>query len=278
MHDGFDTHHPLILVGCGNMGRAMAEGWLKAGHPADALYVVDPAAGPDVLPGVPADHFVTSADALPAGLTARALVLAVKPQVMDDALKPLGAFTVPETLVISVAAGITVARLEKGLGVSARFVRAMPNTPAAVGAGITGLAPAPNVAADDRAVAGRLLSAIGQVVWLDHEDQINSVTAVSGSGPAYVFYMVECMAAAGVAEGLEADVAMKLARQTIIGAAHLMEAQPDVPAAELRRRVTSPGGTTKAALDILMRDEAGLAALMAEAMHAARTRGEELAG
>lgn len=272
----FSESSPLVLVGCGNMGRAMAMGWLRAGLPPEHLYVIDPAATPAQLVGARPENFLASARGLPEGTVARAIVMAVKPQVMDKVIGLFGSFAGPETMVISVAAGITLAQLERGLGADCTYVRVMPNTPAAIGEGISGLAAGPDISEENRCLAQELMHAVGDTVWVAHEGLIDSVTAVSGSGPAYVFHMVECMAAAGVAQGLPEDVAMRLARQTVVGAAKLMDVDADVPPSELRRRVTSPGGTTAAALDVLMQADGGLGMLMERAIAAARKRGEEL--
>ncbi len=278
MKQYFSEESPLVLVGCGNMGRAMAEGWLAAGVPAEALFVIDPMAKPGALPDVPASNYAGSAAAVPEGLKARVIIAAVKPQMFADVLPGLQPLVGDKTVLISVAAGITLANMKEYLGVPAALVRAMPNTPASVGAGITGVTATPDVSDVDKELALALMASTGAAVWVDDEGLINSVTGVSGSGPAYIFNVVEAMAAAGVKEGLPEEDAMKLARQTVIGAARLMEANPDVPAAELRRRVTSPGGTTAAALAVLMNEEDGLGPLMARAVNAARRRGEELAG
>jgi pyrroline-5-carboxylate reductase len=179
----------------------------------------------------------------------------------------------PHTLVLSIAAGITIEAIEAGLG-TRRIVRAMPNTPAQIGKGITG-AVGGDISAADRAIAEALLRAAGQVVWFEDESRIDAVTAVSGSGPAYVFYLVEALAAAAEQQGFGPEQAMQLARQTVVGAAALLEADP-APAAELRQNVTSPKGTTYAALQVLMDAESGIAPVLARAVEAARRRSEEL--
>lgn len=273
----FSAQNPLVLVGCGHMGHAMAVGWLKAGLSPDAIWVVDPAADPHVLPEVKKSHFLTTLEHLDKSLSVRAIVLAVKPQIMDSVLPQITPIVRPETLVISIAAGVTLTQMRDGVVAEAVYVRAMPNTPAAVGAGITGLTAEETIDEEDKLLARELMTATGPTVWIANENQMNTVTAVSGSGPAYVFHLVECMAAAGAREGLPEDVAMQLARQTIIGAARLMDVEEDVSAADLRRRVTSPAGTTAAALDVLMHT-GGLPDLMLKAVTAARKRGEELAG
>jgi len=278
LKDAFTPGNPLVLVGCGHMGRALASGWLKAGLNPDALYVVDPGANAEVLPQVPSDHFTTSIDQLGNGINTGAVILAVKPQTMDGILPQLAALVDQTTLVISIAAGVTLGQMVRGLNGRAVSVRAMPNTPAAVGAGITGLTAVENITDQQKQQACDLLSATGHTVWIESEDQMNMVTALSGSGPAYVFYLVEAMAAAGVRGGLSEDIAMQLARQTVVGSAHLMDVEKGVPAADLRRRVTSPGGTTAAALNVLMQKEGGMASLMQKAIEAADKRGAELAG
>lgn len=272
----FSETAPLVLIGCGNMGQAMAAGWLRAGLAPEHFFAVDPFAEPSCLPTVPGDHFVQSAEALPNGLEARVVVLAVKPQMMDETLAQIAPLVGEGTMVMSVAAGVTLHQMQCGIGGRGTYVRVMPNTPAAIGAGISGITADAGASAADKDLARILMRAVGETVWVEEEALMDSVTAVSGSGPAYVFHMVECMAAAGVREGLPEDDAMALARQTIIGAAKLLDAQPDTPAAELRRRVTSPGGTTAAALDVLMQAGSGLGELMSRAVTAARKRGEEL--
>jgi pyrroline-5-carboxylate reductase len=263
---------PLVLVGAGKMGSALARGWMAGGMPADGLTLVDPAPAPD-LEAFATAHGIALVTEPPA--SARVLVIAVKPQVIEAALATARRSVGSETLVLSIAAGVRVETIAEGLG-TGRVVRTMPNTPAQIGKGITGAFPAPAVTAADRTVAEALLAAAGRVVWVDAESDLDIVTAVSGSGPAYVFYLVEALAAAGVAEGLDETTAMVLARQTVIGAAALMEAD-EAPAAQLRENVTSRGGTTAAALDILMAPD-GLGPLMRRAIAAARQRSEELGG
>lgn len=262
---------PVLLVGAGKMGTAMAAGWVKAGLSGSALTLVDPAPHESVLAfGREVGAHVTTG--LPEAAP-RVVVLAVKPQVMGEVLAEVRAVVGPDTLVVSIAAGIALARFIDALG-TRKIVRAMPNTPAQIGKGISGAVAADGVSSDDRALAQALLEAAGTVVWLDAEGDIDAVTAVSGSGPAYVFHLVEAMAAAGKSQGLSPEQAMALARQTVIGAAALMEADP-ASAEQLRKNVTSPNGTTQAALDVLMASD-GLAALMDRAIAAARRRSEEL--
>mgnify|MGYP003137700343 CR=1 FL=1 len=205
--------------------------------------------------------------------TRRVVVLAVKPQIMDGVLGMAKPVIGADTLVVSIAAGISSDKIVARLGTD-RVVRTMPNTPAQIGKGISGAFAGDAVTAADRDLTEALLAAAGGVVWVEDETLIDAVTAVSGSGPAYVFHLVEAMAAAGEAEGLSPDQAMVLARQTVVGAAALMEAD-DSEAAQLRKNVTSPNGTTQAALDVLMAPD-GLGALMKRAISAARKRSEEL--
>jgi pyrroline-5-carboxylate reductase len=197
----------------------------------------------------------------------------VKPQIIDEVMESLLPVIGPHTLVVSIAAGISLARLAKGAGTD-RVVRSMPNTPAQIGKGVTGVVAGAGVDHDGKSAAEALLSAAGLVVWFDKEGDLDAVTAVSGSGPAYVFNLVEALAAAGVAQGLDEHVAMVLARQTVIGSAALLEADA-ASASTLRQNVTSPNGTTAAALAVLMGDD-GLTPLMGRAVEAARLRSEEL--
>lgn len=261
----------VLLVGAGKMGMAMAAGWIRAGLPGAALTLVDPNAHESVA-AFAHDTGATLHPDIPAQ-PQRVIILAVKPQVMDTVLEQVKPHVGEDTLILSIAAGISIAKFAAGLGTE-RVVRSMPNTPAQLGKGITGAVAASAVTGADRDLAQALLEAAGEVIWLDDEALIDSVTAVSGSGPAYVFYLVEALAAAGEKQGLTSEQAMKLARQTIVGAAALLEADPS-EAAQLRRNVTSPAGTTQAALDVLMADD-GLQPLMDRAVAAARLRSEEL--
>lgn len=258
----------LVLLGCGKMGSALLAGWLAAGIDAKAFWVIEPnptcwlrGTGVYLNQGVP-----------PAPAVA---LLAVKPQMMGSALPALQALGNGNTLFVSIAAGTTIATFESVLGGQTPIVRTMPNTPAMVGRGITALCGNAHVTAAQMELARALMSAVGQVVTLTGEDQIDAVTAVSGSGPAYVFHLIETMAAAGEAQGLPADVAMQLARATVCGAGELAFQSPET-AAQLRINVTSPGGTTAAALAVLMDQEAGFPALLTRAVKAAADRGREL--
>lgn len=258
----------LVLLGCGKMGSAMLEGWLRGGIDPQSVWVLDPA---------PSDWLKAQGVRLNAALPANpAIVLiAVKPQMMAAALPALAAMGGGETLFLSIAAGTTIAHYEAVLGAGTPIIRAMPNTPAAIARGITAIIGNAHTTPAHLDLAEGLLSAVGQVVRLADEDQMDAVTAVSGSGPAYVFHLIETLAAAGVAEGLPAALAMQLAKATVAGAGALAEAASDDPG-QLRVNVTSPGGTTAAALAVLMDEAAGFPALLKRAVHAAAERGREL--
>ena len=260
---------PVMLVGAGKMGLALARGWLDAGLPANNLLLVDPSPG-DAARELAEDYGLTiSAEA--AGLQPNVLVLAVKPQIIDPLLASLAPVIGPQTLAISIVAGIDIARLSRGLDMG-RVIRTMPNTPAQIGKGITGAVAGPEVGGEGRQAAEALLGAAGPVVWFEDEAQLDAVTAISGSGPAYVFHLVEALAAAGKTMGLPEAIAEQLARQTVIGSAALLEADP-APPAVLRQNVTSPNGTTAAGLAVLME---GLTPLIEQTAEAARRRSEEL--
>ncbi|SFD51885.1 pyrroline-5-carboxylate reductase [Sulfitobacter brevis] len=269
MENGRIAEQGLVLLGCGKMGSAMLAGWLARGLPATSVWVMDPH---------PSDWLRAQGVHLNADLPASpAIVLvAVKPQMMADALPTLQAMGNGETLFISVAAGVTIGTFESILGDQTPIIRAMPNTPAAISQGITAIVangPAGAQALDE---AEMLLSAVGQVVRLETEGQIDAVTGVSGSGPAYVFHMIETMAAAGEAQGLPADMAMTLAKATVAGAGALAMQAEETPA-QLRVNVTSPNGTTQAALEVLMNETDGFPALLKKAVKAAADRARELA-
>ncbi len=263
----------LTLVGAGRMGAAMLDGWLAAG--------LDPA-GTTIRDPHPSDAVARLCESRgialnPLGIVAaEVLVLAIKPQGLADAAPALDALIGPDTLVISILAGKTIADLKARLRRASAVVRAMPNLPASIGRGATGAVASPQVSARQRAGANALLAASGLVEWLGSEADIDALTAVSGSGPAYVFLLAEALAEAGVAAGLSPEVAARLARATVSGAGALLDASA-LPAGELRRNVTSPGGTTAAALDVLMRAD-GMAPLLREAVAAAKRRAGELSG
>lgn len=259
----------LVLLGCGKMGSAMLSGWLAQGIAPTSVWIVDPKPS-EWLRGIAGLHLNEDLPTDPA-----LVLIAVKPQMMTDALPVLAALGNGRTLFLSIAAGVSLATYEAMLGAATPIVRAMPNTPAAVSRGITAMIG--NGAADAPAlgVAEQLLAAVGQVVRLEAESQMDAVTGVSGSGPAYVFLMIEALAAAGVAEGLAPDLAMTLAKATVGGAGQLAEASDEDPA-QLRINVTSPAGTTAAALDVLMAKDGGLPGLMTKAVAAAAARSREL--
>ncbi|WP_142847289.1 pyrroline-5-carboxylate reductase [Telmatospirillum sp. J64-1] len=263
----------ILLVGCGKMGAAMLEGWLDRGlAPADVV-VVDPGDfARRTFDG--RVRVVGGAQDVPEDFSPDVLVLAVKPQVMADVAAAYGRFR--NVVYLSIAAGKTIAFFEGLFGREAAIIRAMPNTPAAVRAGITVLCANANVTSAQRAACRDLLAAVGQVEEVADEALMDAVTAVSGSGPAYVFHMVEALAEAGRRAGLPADLALSLARATVSGAGELLR-QSSEEAGTLRQNVTSPGGTTFAALQVLMREEGGLTALMSEAVEAATRRSRELA-
>ena len=268
MQDTELARRGMALLGCGKMGSAMLEGWLARGLPADSVRVQDPNPS-DWLQ----DQGVHINDGF--GTSPAVVLIAVKPQVMGEALPALQALPKGETLFVSVAAGIPMSTYEAHLG-TVPIVRAMPNTPAAVGKGITALIGNAQTSDAQLAVAKDLLSAVGEVVLLDSESQMDAVTGVSGSGPAYIFHMIECLAAAGEAEGLTPDLAMALARATVAGAGALAK-ETGVDPAQLRRNVTSPNGTTQAGLEVLMDEDKGLPPLMRATVSAAARRSRELA-
>lgn len=257
---------PILLIGAGRMGGAMLRGWLKAGL--GPVIAVEPN-----TPAIRGVRFVPGIADIPTG-PIRACVIALKPQILKIEAASLSAIAAQGAPVISIAAGSSIASLRKHWGRNAKILRAMPNTPGAIGKGISALYAPATISADDRALAEQLLAPLGQTFWVRQEKMIDVVTAVSGSGPAYVFLMVEALAEAAQAEGFSRETAEQLARATLTGAGALLEADSR-PAAALRRDVTSPGGTTEAALKVLMADK-GLAQLMAKAVHAARKRAGEL--
>lgn len=258
----------LVLLGCGKMGSAMLEGWLAQGVPPGSVHVIEP---------YPSDWLKSTGVHLNEPLPAAPAIvlLAVKPQMMGAALPQVVALGGGDTLFLSIAAGTTIASFEETFGAATPIIRAMPNTPAAVGRGISAITGNPRATEADLQLAEALLSAVGQVVRLEGEHQMDAVTAVSGSGPAYVFHLIEALAAAGEAEGLPAPLAMQLARATVCGAGELAQQSPETPS-QLRINVTSPGGTTAAALAVLMDAETGFPPLLRRAVKAAADRGREL--
>jgi pyrroline-5-carboxylate reductase len=268
---------PLLLLGAGKMGQAMLDGWLARGLAPKKIAILEPQPAKAIKAlgkrGVAINPRPGAKAKIP---TAQAIVIAVKPQTAPEAVRPLGLHAGKGTLVLSIMAGRTLAFLESQLPHGTAIVRAMPNTPAAIGRGITVAVANKNVSRSQRKLATDLLAATGAVEWVDDETLMDAVTAVSGSGPAYVFLLAETMARAGVAAGLPPALAAKLARETVAGSGELLHRSP-LEAATLRQNVTSPGGTTAAALEVLM-GPGGFDALLAKAIAAAARRGRELAG
>ena len=268
MEDDRIAEKGLVLLGCGKMGSALLAGWLAQGTRPETVWVVDPnpsdwlhAQGVHINARLPHDPAI--------------VLVAVKPQMMASALPQLQKMGGGGTLFISVAAGTSLAMYEAILGATTPIVRAMPNTPAAIGQGITALIGNGAVATDQLSLAKALLSAVGETVLLTEEGQMDAVTAVSGSGPAYVFHLIETLAQAGEDQGLPTDLAMQLAKATVAGAGALAKAAAEGPD-QLRINVTSPNGTTQAALEVLMDAEAGFPALISNAVKAAADRSREL--
>jgi pyrroline-5-carboxylate reductase len=271
---------PVLLVGCGKMGGAMLAGWLArgiAGATAPVTIVEPEAASTAPFQGKSGVAIVGDAGALAPDLKPQVVVFAVKPQSMDGVVPHYRRFAGPETVFLSIAAGRPIRYFQQHLGPDAAIVRVMPNTPAAIGRGISVACANPKVGEAQRVRCGELLSAVGEVAWIGDEKLLDPVTAVSGSGPAYVFLLAEALAEAGVAAGLPADLSMRLARATVAGSGELLHRAGE-PAAQLRQNVTSPGGTTAAALEILMARQDGLGRLMTRAVAAATRRSRELAG
>lgn len=258
----------LGLLGCGKMGSALLQGWLDRGVAARDVWVLEPN---------PSAWLTSTGVHLNEGMpeTAAMVVIAVKPQMMGTALPILAPLGQGETVFLSIAAGTQIAGFETVLGAGTPIIRAMPNTPAAVGKGMTAIIGNDSVSEGQMVMAEALLGAVGQVVRLETEGQMDAVTAVSGSGPAYVFHLIETMAAAGEAEGLPPDLAMQLAKATVAGAGALAEMAEEGPD-QLRVNVTSPGGTTAAALGVLMDDNSGFPDLLRRAVAAAAERSREL--
>ena len=263
----------LVLVGAGKMGSAMLDGWLARGLKPRQMVVVEPQPG-KMLKSLARRglRLNPKVKATPAS----AVVIAVKPQSAPEALQSLAGYIDKSTLVLSIMAGRTIAFLEMSLPPRTAIVRAMPNTPAAIGRGISVAVANTNISPQRRNQASDLLAAIGKVEWVGDEALMDAVTALSGSGPAYVFLLAEAMASGGIAAGLPPALATRLARETVAGAGELLH-RSDVDAATLRQNVTSPGGTTAAALEVLMGPE-GLERLLTWAIEAATRRSRDLAG
>lgn len=265
----------VLLVGCGKMGGALLAGWLEQGA-AHRVAVVEPnAAAVAALRGRPGVALLDDVAAIESGFAPTVVVFATKPQGMERVVPSYRRFAGAGCAFVSIAAGRTVAFFEQHLGATAAVVRGMPNTPAQVGRGITVAVPNRHVSADQRRVVAGLLAAVGAVAWVEDEALMDAVTAVSGSGPAYVFLLAECLAEAGARAGLPPELATTLARATVAGAGELLHRARE-PAAVLRQNVTSPGGTTAAALSVLMGED-GMQALLTRAVAAAAKRSRELA-
>jgi pyrroline-5-carboxylate reductase len=263
----------LVLVGAGKMGSALLEGWLRFGLDPKHIAVLEPQPSPQISTLV--SRGLQLNPALRALRDVAAVVVAVKPQTAAEAIPPLKPMIGASTVVVSIMAGRTLQFIADALNTPCALVRAMPNTPAAIGRGITVAVPR-DVNPAQRELAHRLLSATGAVEWTDDETVMDAVTAVSGSGPAYVFLLAEALAEAGVAAGLPPSLAKKLGRETVTGSGELLH-RSELDAAVLRQNVTSPGGTTAAALEVLMGKD-GLAQLMRNAVAAATKRSRQLAG
>jgi pyrroline-5-carboxylate reductase len=263
----------LVLVGAGKMGSAMLDGWLARGLDPKKIIVIEP--GPVKAVRALARRGLKLNPKDKVGV-ASAIVIAVKPQSAPEALPPLARYIDKATLVLSIMAGRTIGFLEKSLPGGTAIVRAMPNTPAAIGRGISVAVANAKISKRQRKQASDLLAAIGKVEWVPDEALMDAVTALSGSGPAYIFLLAECMARAGVTAGLPPELATRLARETVAGSAELLH-RSDLDAATLRQNVTSPGGTTAAALEVLM-GPGGFDQLLTQAIAAATQRSRDLAG
>ena len=258
----------LVMLGCGKMGSALLSGWLEQGVDPKSVWILDPKPSKWVIScGVRVNEILPDDPAI--------VLVAVKPQMMDKVAPEYARFTGPNTTFLSIAAGKPVSYFQKKLGDDAIIIRAMPNTPAAIRRGITVAFPNSHVSDAQRMACGELLKSVGTVEWVDDEGMIDAVTALSGGGPAYVFFLVEVMAEAGIKAGLPSALAERLARETVSGAGELLR-QSDEDPAILRINVTSPEGTTEKALDVLMADD-GMRSLMINAVAAAKKRSKELA-
>ena len=262
---------PLLLVGAGKMGGALLQGWLRLGLDPAAIYVADPQPTPEMKAELEKRNIPLNPASMPAP---RVVLLAVNPQIMAGALKAISRHVEKNTLVISILAGATLGALDAGLPDRTSIIRVMPNTPAAIGRGITVMVANSDTLPEQRIIASQLMEAVGEVAWIEDENLMDAVTAVSGSGPAYVFYLAEALAQAGVKAGLAPELSARLARTTVAGSGELMH-RSDLPPETLRKHVTSQGGTTAAALEVLMAPD-GLEWLIGRAVHAAAERSREL--
>ncbi len=261
----------ITLIGCGKMGGAMLRSWLD-NDLVKHINIIDPTPLSNELMS---DSRIDYAAKYEGGeITCDILILAVKPQILKEASADIARNITSNTVLLSIAAGQSLDRLASVFGSDKAIIRTMPNTPASIGKGICASIANENVSAAQKDIAQKLLEASGQSLWVDDEALIDCVTALSGSGPAYIFYIIEALAQAGEYVGLDASTAMKLARQTVIGSAALAEAKPQISAATLREDVTSPNGTTKAALDVLM--DGRFQDILNETLSAAKNRAQEL--
>lgn len=267
---------PLLLVGCGKMGSALVTGWLGRGVVASNIVIVEPGRAAAEAAAARGVTVVDEASRVDPSFVPRVVIFAVKPQVMDAVAPGFAGYAGGGTVFLSIAAGTPIGFFESALGGAARIVRSMPNTPAAIGRGMSVLCANAAASDTDRRLCGDLLAAVGEVAWVSDEDLMDAVTAASGSGPAYVFLLIECLADAAVEAGLPRDLAAQLAKATVEGAAELSR-QSGESASKLRENVASPGGTTEAALKVLMAPD-GLKSLMTRAVAAATARSRELAG
>ncbi len=269
-----DFPENLVLIGAGKMGGSLLESWLALGFPGTKAVVMDPHPALAITALCEKTGVILNPPTLP--FTPAVIVLAIKPQMLEESAGLINTLIGPESVVVSILAGKTIENLSHYLPKAQAIVRTMPNLPASIRQGATGAFANAHTSAKQKQQIDSLLKASGLVEWLDTENLIDAVTAISGSGPAYIFYMAECLAAAGLALGLPKDLAERLAQSTVTGAAALME-QSALDPATLRQNVTSPGGTTAAALKVLMAED-GLSRLLCQATEAAKQRAEELAG
>ncbi len=266
----------IVLVGCGKMGSALLGGWLGKGIEPSSITVVEPDADAGrIIGNSHSVRVIANPDEIVSDFSPSVVVFAVKPQIMDNVVPGYARFAGPGCVYLSIAAGRPIAYFQRHLGPGAAIVRSMPNTPSAIGMGVTVCVNNPLVTDNQQATCRELLETVSEVFWIANEDMLDPVTALSGSGPAYVFLLAECMAAAGTELGLPEDMALRLARLTVSGAGELMRRSDDGPEI-LRQNVTSRGGTTAAALDILMAAD-GLKDIMSRAMTAAANRSRKLA-
>lgn len=274
MNQVSDFPASLALVGAGKMGGSMLEGWLAVGFPGERIAVFDPNPFGHIIDVCNKASVLLNPDSLP--FDPAALILAIKPQALESVAPSANQLMGKDTVLVSILAGKTISNLLERLPRARAVVRTIPNLPASIGRGATGAFANDETSPDQRRMVDALLRTNGLVEWLSSENLIDAVTAVSGSGPAYVFYLTECLAEAGIAAGLPSDLAARLAKATVTGSAELM-ANSNQPPSALRENVTSPAGTTAAALQKLMAED-GLAPLMRKAVEAARKRAQELAG